>query len=134
MQANRAEYNVRGASGGNAGTYLSNRVALNAQNTINKDRIRKEYANINAGISNQIGQYNNELSRAEVIANAQNRAVNDNIRRQAIGSLGSNFGQASLANKRGKMDQSMMEMLPKMINDPSFAKFYTEWAKNNATA
>jgi hypothetical protein len=131
MQANRAEYNVRGASGGNAGTYLSNRVALNAQNTINKDRIRKEYANINAGISNQIGQYNNELSRAEVIANAQNRAVNDNIRRQAIGSLGSNFGQASLANKKGEMDQSMMDMLPKMINDPAFKKYYEEWAKKN---
>jgi hypothetical protein len=126
MQANRAEYNVRGASGGNAGTYLSNRVALNAQNTINKDRIRKEYANINAGISNQIGQYNNELSRAEVIANAQNRAVNDNIRRQAIGSLGSNFGQASLANKKGEMDQNTLDLMMKYYDTPEFQRLMKE--------
>jgi hypothetical protein len=29
------------------------------------------------------------------------------------------------------MDQSMMDMLPKMINDPAFKKYYEEWAKKN---
>lgn len=130
-EARLAEYGVRNASGGNAGTYLSARTALNAQNVINKDRIRQQYANVNAGIGNQIGQYNNELSRAEVIANAQNRAVNDNIKRQAIGSLGSNYGQFSQDSKSSKMDQSVADMLPKMINDPQFAKFYEEWLKKN---
>jgi hypothetical protein len=25
----------------------------------------------------------------------------------------------------------MMDMLPKMINDPAFKKYYEEWAKKN---
>lgn len=125
-QTRRAEYNVRGASGGNAGTYLSNRVALNAQNVINKDRIAREYQNANAGIANQIGQYNNELSRAEVIANAQNRAVNDNIRRQAIGSMGSNFGQATLSNKKGEMDQNILDLMMKYYDTPEFKRMMAE--------
>lgn len=131
-QTRRAEYNVRGASGGNAGTYLSNRVALNAQNVINKDRIQREYQNANAGIANNIGQYNTELARQEVIANAQNRARTRSGKGEAIGSLGSNVANQMVDNKRAKMDQSMMEMLPKMMNNPEFQKFYAEWAKKNA--
>lgn len=130
-QARRAEYNVRGASAGNAGTYLSNRVALATQNTINKDRIRKEYANTNAGIANSVGQYNNELARQEVIANAMNRARNRSGKGEAISQIGKNYNQQVLDTKKGKMEESMMQMLPKLVNDPSFMKFYEEYKKNN---
>lgn len=122
MQSRRAEYNVRGASGGNAGTYLGNRVALNAQNVINKDRIQKEYQNVNAGISNSVGQYNNELSRQEVIANAQNRARNRSGKGEAIGSMGSNIANQIMDNKKGNMDQETLQLMMKYYDTPEFQK------------
>jgi hypothetical protein len=73
-----------------------------------------------------------QFSFVNIWTTSEPGAVNDNIRRQAIGSMGSNFGQASLANKKGEMDQSMMDMLPKMMNNPEFQKFYEEWSKKNA--
>jgi len=125
-QTRRAEYNVRGASGGNAGTYLSNRVALNAQNTINKARIHTDYQNANAGISNSVGQYNNELARQEVIANAQNRARNRSGKGEAIGSLGSNVANQMMDNKKGNMDQETLQLMMKYYNDPQFKKYLEE--------
>lgn len=130
-QTRRAEYNVRGASGGNAGTYLANRVGLNAQNIMTKDRIQKEYQNANAGIANFTAQYNNELARQEVIANAMNRARNRSGKGEAISQIGKNYNQQVLDTKKGKMEESMMQMLPKLVNDPSFMKFYEEYKKNN---
>ena len=73
-QTRRAEYNVRGASGGNAGTYLSNRVGLNAQNIENKDRIRQQYANANAGIGNTNSQFNSQIQIHERQNNEIGRA------------------------------------------------------------
>jgi len=123
-QTKRAEYNVRGASGGNAGTYLSNRVALNAQNTINKDRINKEYQNINAGISNNVNQYNNQLSQQEIIANAQNRARNRSGKGEAIGSMGSNIANQIMDNKKGSMDQETLNLMIKYYNNPEFQNIW----------
>ena len=125
-QTRRAEYNVRGASGGNAGTYLSNRVALNAQNTINKARIHTDYQNANAGISNSVGQYNNELARQEVIANAMNRARNRSGKGEAIGSLGSNVANQMMDNKKTNMDQETLQLMMKYYNDPQFKKYLEE--------
>lgn len=127
-QTRRAEYNVRGASGGNAGTYLSNRVALNAQNTINKARIHTDYQNANAGISNSVGQYNNELARQEVIANAQHRARNRSGKGEAIGSLGSNVANQMMDNKKGNMDPETLQLMMKYYNDtPEFQRIMKEY-------
>lgn len=125
-QTRRAEYNVRGASGGNAGTYLSNRVALNAQNIINKDRIQKEYQNANAAIANNVGQYNNELARQEVIANAMNRARTRSGKGEAIGSIGSNIANQMMDNKKTNMDQETLQLMMKYYNDPQFKKYLEE--------
>lgn len=127
MQNRRAEYNVRGASGGNAGTYLSNRVALNAQNTMNKARIHKEFENANAGISNSVNQYNNELARQEVIANAQNRARNRSGKGEAIGSMGSNIANQMMDNKKTNMDQETLGLLMKYYDTPEFQRIMKEY-------
>ena len=126
-QARRAEYNVRGASAGNAGTYLSNRVALATQNTINKDRIRQEYANTNAGIANSVGQYNNELARQEVIANAMNRARTRSGKGEAIGSLGSNIANQMMDNKKTNMDQETLQLMMKYYDTPEFKRMMKEY-------
>jgi len=127
MQNRRAEYNVRGASGGNAGTYLSNRVALNAQNTMNKARIHNEFQNANAGISNSVNQYNNELARQEVIANAMNRARNRSGKGEAIGSMGSNIANQMMDNKKTNMDQETLGLLMKYYDTPEFQRIMKEY-------
>lgn len=129
-QTRRAEYNVRGASSGNAGTYLSNRVALNAQNVVNKDRIRQEYANANAGILNQNSQFNTGIANQEYVANEQNRAQTRNIKGQALANIGSNVVSQYRDNKSQQYDQTtldnMSEFYNALKNDP-YAK--ARWEK-----
>lgn len=129
-QTRRAEYNIRGASGGNAGTYLSNRVALNAQNIVNKDRIRKEYANINAGILNQNSQFNTDIANKEYVANEQNRAQTRNIKGQAIANIGSNVVSQYKDNKAQQYDQNTLDNMSEFYNalkDDPYAK--ARWEK-----
>jgi hypothetical protein len=122
QEARRDEYAVRGASGGNAGTYLANRVGLNTAKVMNKDRIRQQYANANAQIGNQNAQFNTDIAMREVIANAQNRARNRSGKGEAIGDIGQNFGVASKAGKQGEMDQNTLELMMKYYNTPEFQK------------
>lgn len=129
-QTRRAEYNVRGASGGNAGTYLSNRVALNAQNIVNKDRIRQEYANINAGILNQNSQFNTGITNEEILANAKIRANQRSGKEEAIGSIGSNIVNQYKDNKAQKYDQNTLDNMSEFYNalkDDPYAK--AKWEK-----
>ena len=119
-QTRRAEYNVRGASAGNAGTYLSNRVGLNAQNIENKDRIRQQYANANAGISNQVNQFNTGIANQEFVANEQNRAASRNTKQGAIASIGSNSANQMNDVRNTNMDQKKLDGLIKMY--PALAK------------
>lgn len=122
----RAEVDIRNATSGNSGNYLSNRIALNTKNVLNKDRIRQQYANTNAGISNSINQYNNELARQEVIANAQNRARTRSGKEQAISQIGSNIANQFLDSKKGKMDQDTLELMMKYYDNPEFQKALKE--------
>ena len=120
-QTRRAEYNVRGASGGNAGTYLSNRVALNAQNTENLARIHQNYQNANAQISNQNSQFNTEIAYREAEAQAKDRAMRQNVNSQAIHSMASNFGKMSKSSKQDNMEQKELDMfMYRYKNEPGF--------------
>jgi hypothetical protein len=120
-QTRRAEYNIRNASGGNAGTYLANRVGLNAQNTENLARIHQNYANANAGIANQNSQFNTEIAYREAEAQAKDRAMRQNVNSQAIHSMASNFGKASKASKENSMDQKELDLfMYRYKNEPGF--------------
>jgi len=127
-QTRRAEYNVRGASGGNAGTYLSNRVGLNAQNIINKDRIRQEYANANAGISNQVNQFNTGIANEEILANAKIRANARNTKQSAIASIGSNTANQMNDVRNTNMDKKkldgLIKMYPSLAKDPKMLEYF----------
>ncbi len=127
MQNNRAEYNVRGASGGNAGTYLSNRVALNAQNTMNKSRIYQAYENANAGIKNETNKINTGIANEEILANAKIRANQRNIKQSAIASMGSNTANQMNDVRNTNMDQkridNLVKMYPSLSKDPEMLKY-----------
>jgi hypothetical protein len=126
-QTRRAEYNVRGASSGNAGTYLSNRVALNTQNIENKDRIRQQYANANAGILNETSKINTGIANEEILANAKIRANARNIKQSAIASMGSNTANQMNDIRNTNMDQkrldNLVKMYPSLSKDPEMLKY-----------
>lgn len=126
-QTRRAEYNVRGASAGNAGTYLSNRVALNTQNIENKDRIRQQYANANAGILNETNKINTGISNEEILANAKIRANARNIKQSAIASTGSNVANQMNDIRNTNMDKkrldNLVKMYPSLSKDPEMLKY-----------
>lgn len=126
-QTRRAEYNVRGASAGNAGTYLSNRVALNTQNIENKDRIRQQYANANAGILNETSKINTGIANEEILANAKIRANARNIKQSAIASMGSNTANQMNDIRNTNMDQKridgLIKMYPSLSKDPEMLKY-----------
>ena len=120
-QTRRAEYNVRGASVGNAGTYLANRVGLNAQNIMTKDRIRQQYENANVGIANQTNQFNTEIAYREAEAQAKDRAMRQNVNSQAVHSMASNFGKFSKSSKQDNMDQKELDLfMYRYKNEPGF--------------
>lgn len=129
MQNLRAEYNVRGASGGNAGTYLSNRVALNAQNTMNKSRIHQAYANANAGILNQASQLNLQNKYAVDDINARNKGQALTNYYSTLGSLGTNVAQGMKDNKATNTDYDTAELLSKLYNSPEAQKMFSEYLK-----
>jgi hypothetical protein len=124
QEARRDEYAVRGASGGNAGTYLANRVGLNTAKVMNKDRIRQQYANANAQIGNQNAQFNAEIAYREAEARAKDAAMKENVRSQAIASLGSSFGKATKSGKQDNIDQDTLKMFQwRYKNEPGFKKY-----------
>ena len=132
-QTRRAEYNVRNASGGNAGTYLSNRVGLNAQNIVNKDRIRQQYANANAGIANQVNQFNTGIANQEFVANEQNRAASRSTKQGAIASMGSNSANQMNDIRNTEMDQKkldgLIKMYPAIAKDPKMLEYFMSYHK-----
>ena len=123
----RAEVDIRNATSGNAGNYLSNRVALSTKNALNKDRVRQQYANTNAGIANQNSQVNADISMREIIANAQNRARTRSGKEEAISQIGSNVANQFLDNKKGKMDQNTLQLMMKYYDTPEFQKLMKEY-------
>lgn len=88
-----AEKGLRNATGGDSSQYLSNRLSLNAQTLSNKERIRQEYVNQNAQISNQGKMFSigNRYTTDQI--NAQNKAAALSQYYQAIDSLGNNNAQ-----------------------------------------
>ena len=126
-QARNTAYDLKNASSGNAGTYLSNRGALNAQNTINKDRINREYANANAQINNQVNQVNTGIANEEILANAKIKANQRNIKQSAVASMGSNVANQMNDIKNTKMDSKRIDaitkMYPALAKDPEMLKY-----------
>lgn len=127
QEARRAEPGIKNASAGSTNIYLANRIGLNASNIMNKDRLRQQYANINAGINNSTAQYNNELSRQEVIANAQNRAATRSGKNADIDRIGYNVANQMMDNKKGGMDQKTLALLMKYYDTPEFKKLMKDY-------
>lgn len=125
-----AAYDLADRSSGNAGNYLANRIQLAGMTTLNKDKIRREYNNMNAGIKNSAQQYNLETGKQETIANLQNQAQTRNIKGQAISNIGTNIMSQSRDNKLEKADLDKIELIKQMYPAIKYNKDLVGYLEN----
>jgi gas vesicle protein len=111
---------IPGLVGGNAGAAMNLLGANKAGTATRIGRLRETYDNANAQIGNQVNQYNTELARAEVIANAQNRARNRSGKGEWIGDAAKSFAQMQLDSKKDVVDQEALQMYKEYYNNPEF--------------
>lgn len=113
---------IRNASGGASGRTLSNLLASQTVNTINKNRIREQYDNANAGITNQTNMFNKGNQIAGMRDEAANKGRTEDIARNDYNNIGINVASQSKDIRQGNMDQFKASMLPGMYsainNDP----------------
>lgn len=94
-----AAKDIASASGGNSGSYLSNRIGLNTSSTFNKFKIRSSYNNLNSDIKNKFSMYNKELDIKGQEATAQNKGQAYANYYNAINQIGKNVTDQYRANQ-----------------------------------
>jgi len=125
--ARTAAYDLADKASGHAGNYLTNRTALATSMLLNKDKIRREYANANAGISNE-GQLTNIKGKYMVDdINAKNKGAALNQYYKSIERMGTNTAQAGKDNKATQMDQKTLDMMGSMFSNYKYDPTTNSW-------
>lgn len=118
---------LKGASLGASG-YLANLQQSHVNNVLNKAQIQQAADNTNAGIKNQVSQYNTGIANEEILANAKIRANARNIKQSAIASMGSNTANQMNDVRNTNMDKKKMEglikMYPALSKDPKMLEYF----------
>lgn len=118
---------LKGASLGASG-YLANLQQAHVNNVLNKAQIQQAADNTNAGIKNQVSQYNTGIANEEILANAKIRANARNIKQSAIASIGSNTANQMNDVRNTNMDKKKMEglikMYPSLSKDPKMLEYF----------
>lgn len=138
LQAKIGQQNIKSASVGNSSTYIQNVKDLTLGTQMNATRIAQQYANANAQIKNHVNQYNNQLSKEEVIAKIANDARNRDLKRSALGQIGSSAAEAGMGYNRDvnaeKRDQDFMNMIaaryPEIMKDPAMKEYFNRNRKS----
>lgn len=118
---------VKDASGGNAASMLANTAGLNSKYVQDVARIRQTYDNANAGIINQGSQYNIQNQYMTDDINARNKGQALTNYYSTLGSVGTNTAQGMKDNRALNMDKEAIGMLPKMFDNPAYAKYIDEY-------
>jgi len=118
---------LKGASLGASG-YLANLQQSHVNHVLNKAQIQQAADNTNAGIKNQVSQYNTGIANEEILANAKIRANARNIKQSAIASIGSNTANQMNDVRNTNMDKKKMEglikMYPSLSKDPKMLEYF----------
>lgn len=106
-----ARNNIKNISGGSGGAAMSNFVANQTANTLNKARIIEQGENAIAGVSNNMAQFNkaNEIQGMSDEAANKGQALSNYYK--AIEGIGRNTSAAYTDYKKGQMDQNTAKML-----------------------
>lgn len=138
---------LKGAVGGNGAAYMAALTGNQSTNALNKARIRQDYANrnteilngadaSNAGIKNNVNQYNKELSIREKTANAQNKARSEDMAAHAIRDIGSKSASGYKDYKSGEMDEKKIALIkqyfPNYDFNPETYEFYSRAAESKS--
>lgn len=108
---NAARVGIRDASGGNSGNYLSNLQNLQANDVMNKAKIREQFANTNAGIRNQTSMFNKGNQIQGMRDEAANKGVSTSNYYKALNGLGENIAGQSKDIRQENMDNKMLQLL-----------------------
>jgi hypothetical protein len=120
VEGRLAEKNIKDASAGNIGSYLSNRTGLASKIAQGKEKVRMNYDNANAGILTDAQKFNAQVAMQEAIANAQNRARVRSGKGEAIAGIGQNIAGQFADTKKGDMDQKTLQLFMQYYNNPQF--------------
>lgn len=122
-----AKYDLADKSSGHAGNYLSNRSGLAASIGLAKDKVRREFGNINAQIKNQGEQYNigNRYMTDDINARNKGQALTNYYK--AINSLGTNVAQSGRDYKADQRDNQSMDMMSSMFANYKFDPKTNSW-------
>jgi hypothetical protein len=107
--------NIASASGGNAGTYLNNRLAGSSANTMNKFKIRSQYDNSNAGIKNRFAEFNKNLEVKSMEDEAANKGQALTNYYQALSNIGMNTASQIRDNRAYNQDNKRMNLYSNMF-------------------
>ena len=120
LENNSLNASIRDASGGNTGSYLTNRIVANRQNFMNKAKTLRDYTNTNAGIKNQFKRYNktNEIRAKE--AEAQNKGQAQTNYYGALSNLGRNTAGSISDAQKAKRDEQMLKLYSNIYQNYDF--------------
>lgn len=106
-----ARNNIKNITGGSGGAAMSNFVANQTANTLNKARIIEQGENAIAGVSNNMAQFNkaNEIQGMSDEASNKGQALSNYYK--AIEGIGRNTSAAYTDYKKGQMDINTAKML-----------------------
>ncbi len=120
IQAKVSRGQIAGAVGGNAGAYLSNVNQVGSANTLNKSRIRQDFQNRNAEITNQAKYFNKNLDVRAQEAEAANKGQTSTIARDAVRDIGYKAGAGINDVATAKMDERTLGWISKMYPNFTF--------------
>lgn len=121
--------NIRIGSMGSGATLLANAAAQRNKTSANLGRINKEYDNANVAITNRGKEYNIGNRYAVDDINARNKGAALSNYYKTLDSAGAEVKQGTKDIRGGNQDKQMMAMIPKMMNNPEFKKFFEEYQK-----
>jgi len=126
-QGRIARYDLADKSSGHAGNYLSNRIGLASSLSLAKDKIRREYGNMNSQISNRAKEFNANSLLTTDDRTAANKGKYLSNKYEAIGDLGANAAQGMKDYSMNQRDREMMEFM--QFNDPAFQRKFEAYRK-----
>lgn len=133
IEGKTAQQNIASGSGGNAGNYLANRVALASSLARTKAGIKENVANINAQIKNQGNQFNiaNKYMTDDLTARNKGQTLSNYY--QALTNVGQSGSDAYKDWRMTQMDRDKIQMLPKIYNilqtNPELLKLIESYGK-----
>ena len=142
-EAAASRYALRNAVGGNTGAYLANLAANQTANTLNKAKIREYVNNTNTNILNQADltntsirndaeRYNLDLKYRAKVDTSMNKAISEDIARQAVRGIGENLSESYKDYKLGESDQQKLALINQVFPNYKFNPFNFEFYYRSA--